>query len=115
MRVTPLGMTEPLLDAVGNPRIEILKEAPGQKTDAQVTAGAMGHQNQVRPGGEAEMVQVGGGAGGWSKRFVRRGHVVKSTEYGVDEHGNIKLLTKRKDGKDEPGNSCHCKWVSPFN
>jgi hypothetical protein len=133
MRVTALGETEPLLDPSGNTRDVKLREAAGQNGDAQVTAGGAGHQ--MRPGGAAPTGSPSGGGwtggvgsvgneggsgrsdgmGGWSKRakMGKRSPVIRSAEFGFDENGKVKNLEKRK--RDEPGNSCHCQWVTPWD
>jgi len=93
MIVRPNGVTEPKLDKHGQNIIEIIKEAPGGKSDAQVTAG-------VTPG-QSSHQKKGYQQNGRSK--ARR-----SWEYEVTQAGHV---VRRNV---EPGNSCHCQWVSPY-
>ncbi|KAF2673151.1 hypothetical protein BT63DRAFT_475702 [Microthyrium microscopicum] len=99
-RILPNGVREPQTDEHGNKVVEIIKEAPGGKTDAQVTAGvAQGTSNHQKKG-----YQSNGGAGSEYGKVRRR--QVGEWEMGYD--GNV----VRRNA--EPSNSCHCQWVSPY-
>jgi hypothetical protein len=115
MRVLTDGRTIPLTDN-GNPVVEILREAPANKVDAQVTAGVI--QGQSGHSGRKPMEGVFM-SGRSEERRVRRGEQGEKTywpveprvigEWGIEESGKV---VKRNN--QEPGNSCHCVWVSPY-
>lgn len=100
MQVLPDGQLKPFI-VNGNPVIETLREAPIEMLDAQVTAGVVSGQSGHKKG-----------KGGSNSRVKRGWDEPLSWEIGVDEEGMGRLV--RRTGK-EPGNSCHCVWVSPYN
>jgi hypothetical protein len=107
MHVLPNGATVPLLNDNGNPIVEVLREAPTNKADAQVTAGVMtGQSGHSRKGSVADAVSSNG-------RARRRWEMPPAIneEWGVDWDGKAKLIRRNQ----EPSNSCHCVWVSPYS
>jgi hypothetical protein len=99
MRVLADGSTVPYMEN-GNPVVEVLKEAAPQKIDAQVTAGVVSGQSGHSHKGAYE----GNG------RYRRRDEVLWTGEFEVDM---AKGVLRRRN--QEPSNSCHCVWVSPFD
>jgi hypothetical protein len=108
MKVNPDGSTVPLLKDGDNPIVKIIREAPTNQNDAQVTAGVQsgqsGHQRKYASSNQA-MNRV--------QRARRKFDVpLVNMEVGVESDGTTKLL---KRNNREPSNSCHCVWVSPMS
>jgi hypothetical protein len=109
MRVLADGRTIPLTDN-GNPVVEFLREAPANKVDAQVTAGVI--QGQSGHSGRRPMEGVFMNGRSESRR-VRRGESWPA-EPRISGEWNVQANGKIVKRNQEPGNSCHCVWVSPY-
>jgi hypothetical protein len=108
MQVKADGTTVPLLKDGVNPIVEIVREAPTNQNDAQVTAGVTsgqsGHQRKYVPSNLAKNI---------GPHARRRFDVpLVNMEIGVELDGTTQLL---KRNNREPSNSCHCVWVSPMS
>jgi hypothetical protein len=108
MQVKADGSTVPLLKDDNNPIVEIVREAPTNQNDAQVTAGVKSGQS-----GHQRKYAASNLAANKVRRDQRRFDVpMVNMEFGVESDGTTKLL---KRSNREPSNSCHCVWVSPMS